>query len=110
MIQEMPRDDRWGSPAPNLGSELKFEKSSFPSFFNLYVGFWAVVETVIPASPGALILHALIEIVELHKKICLGSNGCPNICELWKVDPRNHQDVIFHEILQLAQLCRRITL
>ena len=48
-------------------------------FCGLYVQFWSLAEMVIPASPGALLLHALIKMLEVSGKTSKGPDGWPKI-------------------------------
>ena len=91
----------WSLRLPSLKSGLKVEIWKiiiFIIFCVLYVRFWSLAEMVIPASPGALLLHALIKMLEVSGKTSKDPAGWPKIWALWKTDPRNLQNVIFHEI------------
>ena len=103
----------WSLRLPSLKYGLKveiWEIIIFIIFCGLYVRILAVDEMVFYASPGALLLHVLIKMLEVSAKTSRGPERRPKIWELWKIDPRNLQNVIFHENLQLALRCRRITL
>ena len=96
-----PRNAFWWSPRlPSLTYGLKVEIWKiiiFIIFCGLYVRILAVDEMVFYASPGALLLHVFIKMLEVSGKTSKGPDGWPKIWELWKTDPRNLQNVIFHE-------------
>ena len=68
-------DDPWGFLASNIDSKLKSEKSSFSSV----VVFSKFGFAPFPASPGALLLHALIKMLEVSGKTSKGPDSRPEI-------------------------------
>ena len=72
MIPEAPQPQIW-TQSRNLKSH------HFYHLCDLYVRFLAVAEMVFYASPGALLWHVFMKMLEVSAKTSKGPDGCPKI-------------------------------